>query len=225
MTLSGKPLPAIPWKSKRQEASRQQEMKRQPEAKRQPEGGRGQADAGREYGRALEREFGSFDDGGLDEVLEVHSISAACRPEELHSALSGAINASVSKSAVQLTPISDSGDRMLAAFSSGSAARQALTKLTSSRLFKLRALTDSGVSAATIAAAKALDHRPATQRPRATGSTASRLITSNLKLTKEEREEARKVRSEKELVVAGARKEAAEARQRKQEVDAVWDEE
>ena len=71
---------------------------------------------------------------------------------------------------------------------------QALSKLTSSRLFKVRALTDSGVSTATIAAAKALDHRPASQRPRATGSTASRLITSNLQLTKEEREEARKVR-------------------------------
>ena len=36
---------------------------------------------------------------------------------------------------------------------------------------------------------------------------------------------ARQVRKEKEIVVAGARKEAAEARQRKQEVDAVWDEE
>ena len=80
------------------------------------------------------------------------------------------------------------------------------------------------MSASTVNAAKTLASRPSAQRPRATGSTASRLITSNLQLTKAEREEARKVRQEKEAVVQGARKEAAEARTRKQEIDAVWDE-
>lgn len=94
---------------------------------------------------------------------------------------------------VVLSPVGEGSERMLAAFSSGSASRQALSRLASCRMFKVRALTDSGVGGATIAAAKALEERPSSQRPRATGSTATRLITSNLQLTKQEREEARKV--------------------------------
>lgn len=46
----------------------------------------------------------------------------------------------------------------------------------------------------------------------------------SLKLTKEERDNARKVRKDMDTVVQGVRQEAEAARLKQREVDAVWDE-
>lgn len=112
--------------------------------------------------------------------------------------------------------------RALAVFGSAVAARQALRDEVP-RTFRLRAVTADSTGAVR-GAALALEVTPE-QRPQASVSTAARLITGNLTLSKEESVSARSVAAEKRRDLLASKERAkAEDRRRREAADAVWDE-
>ena len=63
----------------------------------------------------------------------------------------------------------------------------------------------------------------AEQRDKASGSTATRMITRNIELSREDRAAARALANEKREALRAAKERAAEEQRRKQEsLDSVW---
>ena len=151
--------------------------------------------------------------------------------------------ASALPNAQQIYPLDD-GVTCLVAFGSAGEAKKALVDSVTPT-FKLVGLTleygdaageGGGTPASILAAALALEITPTGGGGGAGGkagardsSTATRLITRNIELSREEKAEARKIAQEKRAGALEAAKEAKEQaaeaeRRRKAEFDAVWDE-
>lgn len=113
----------------------------------------------------------------------------------------------------------------LVAFGSAAAARQALRD-ERPRTFRLSSVTAEDVPDALRTAALALHVTPATRTPRGSRSTvATRLIASNLELTREAKADARNLAREKEGAARARGKARGDAERRRREAaDAVWDE-
>ena len=140
------------------------------------------------------------------------------KPRDVHAAI---------PTAVGVTPL-DGGGGWLVAFGSTAAARHALEQPPPGA-FKLRAVAPQLSAPAVLRAALGVDVvGSAGGAPRGRdATTASRLITRNIELTRDEKAEARKLVAERKGRLDSERQKAVTRvdaeRKRKEEVDAVWD--
>ena len=133
--------------------------------------------------------------------------SSKLKPEDLKAAL---------PTAQQVSPLSDAS--ALVVFSSAASAQRALTTLAEigAGPFTLRGLSSEGVSSSAREAALQLEVVADKVLPRTSPAVATRMITRNITLSKEDRAEARKLAEEQRSSLVAA-KQAEEAERKKRE--------